>query len=108
MRGTRMREKEVEKYLIRKVSSLGGIAFKFVSPGMSGVPDRIVCYQGQSFFVELKAPGSKPRELQMAMAKRIRTTGMKVYCISNKEQVNDLIKVLPTGILPQESRYDRI
>lgn len=103
-----MLEKEVEKYLTKKVEGLGGIAFKFVSPGRSGVPDRLVCCQGKSFFVELKAPGSKPRMLQRVVAEQIRHTGQKVYCISDKSQVDDLIKVMQTGILPQESRYDTI
>lgn len=103
-----MLEKEVEKYLVRKVGALGGIAFKFVSPGKDGVPDRLVCHRGKAFFVELKAPKEKPRILQRLMAERIRQTGMKVYCISEKDQVDDLIRVMQTGILPQESRYDTI
>lgn len=32
-----MREKEIEKYLREEIKKLGGIAYKFTSPGNSGV-----------------------------------------------------------------------
>ena len=36
-------ESKVDKYLARIVDREGGQSLKFVSPGMAGVPDRIVC-----------------------------------------------------------------
>ena len=54
-----MLEKEVERYLCKQVKNrLGGMALKFVSPGMSGVPDRIILLPGARVcFVETTAPG---------------------------------------------------
>ena len=103
-----MIENQVEQYLIKKVSALGGKAWKFTSPGKAGVPDRLVLFKGNAFFIELKRPGGKPRALQKAVVKQIRQTGIKVYCISKKEQVDDLTNLLKLGILPEEVRYDRI
>lgn len=40
-----MLEKEIEKYLREEIKKLGGIAYKFVSPGQVGVPDRICLIQ---------------------------------------------------------------
>ena len=37
-----MIENDIEKYLVRRVKQMGGLALKFVSPSMAGVPDRIV------------------------------------------------------------------
>ena len=55
-----MRERDVERYLRERVKQLGGRAYKFVSPGNNGVPDRIVMLPGgKLFFVELKAPGKE-------------------------------------------------
>ncbi len=60
-----MREREIEEYLVRKTRELGGRAFKFVSPGCTGVPDRMVVLPGGRIgFLELKAPGEKPRREQ--------------------------------------------
>ena len=37
-----MTEKHVEQALTKAVRNRGGLALKFVSPGLSGVPDRII------------------------------------------------------------------
>ena len=103
-----MIESQVEQYLVRSLSSIQGLAWKFTSPGKAGVPDRLVLFKGHAFFVELKRPGGKPRALQKAIVKQIRHAGIKVYCISKKEQVDDLTNLLKLGILPEEARYDRI
>lgn len=51
-------ENRVEKKLCDGVKALGGRAYKFVSPGSSGVPDRVICLpDGRTIFAELKAPG---------------------------------------------------
>lgn len=52
-------EKEIEKYLVKKVKEHGGITYKFTSPTNAGVPDRLVVAQGCVFFVELKAPNGR-------------------------------------------------
>jgi len=35
-----VKESEIEARLVRGVKALGGVAYKFVSPGNVGVPDR--------------------------------------------------------------------
>lgn len=68
-----MREKTIEQKLVQAVKAKGGIAPKFVSPGFSGVPDRLILLpDGKCGFVEVKAPGEKPRPLQKS---RIRLCG---------------------------------
>lgn len=59
-----MQEKEIEQYLRKMVMKTGGMALKFVSPGIAGMPDRLILYpSGKLYFVELKAPGKEPRPL---------------------------------------------
>ena len=41
-----MLEKDIEKILVNEVKKLGGRAYKWVSPGNDGVPDRIVILPG--------------------------------------------------------------
>ena len=53
-----MTEKYIEQKLMAAVKDMGGIAFKFTTPGINGVPDRLVLLpHGKLVFVELKAPG---------------------------------------------------
>lgn len=55
-----MLESELERKICDFVKSLGGRAFKWVSPGEVGVPDRICIFPGAHvIFVELKRPGRK-------------------------------------------------
>lgn len=90
-----MRERLIESYLREQVKAAGGIAYKWTSPGNSGVPDRIVILPGgRALFVELKAPGGKPTKLQMVQHKRLRALGCDVRVIDSKEQVDEMLQEL--------------
>jgi hypothetical protein len=90
-----MKESEIEKHLREQVKAAGGRAYKFVSPGNNGVPDRIVLLPGGVLaFVELKAPGKKPTDLQLAQQNKIAKLGFKVYVMDSKEKVDEFIKRL--------------
>ena len=87
-----MKKRAIERYLANKVKQLGGKSFKFVSPGNAGVPDRIVIIPGgHIFFIELKAPGKKPRKLQVVIMNQLKKLGCNVLTIDSKEQVNRFI-----------------
>ena len=87
-----MRENEIETKLVKAVKARGGVCWKFVSPGTAGVPDRIVLMpSGRSAFVEVKAPGEKPRPLQSARIKLLRRLGFKVYILDGAEQIGGII-----------------
>lgn len=89
-----MRENVIESYLVKKVKEAGGRAYKFVSPGNAGVPDRLVLLPGGKIaFVELKAPGRKPTALQIVQQNRISNLGFEVYVIDNKKAVGQLIEL---------------
>lgn len=87
-----MRESLIERKLVTEVKKRGGMAVKFVSPGLDGVPDRLVFFQGGRFaFVELKAPGKTMRPLQQKRAKQLAALGFRVYCIDNKERIGGVL-----------------
>jgi len=87
-----MREKVIEHALVMATRSKGGIAPKFTSPGFDGMPDRLVLLPGGRMgFVELKAPGKKPRALQLARHRLLRRLGFKVHVI---DEINQIDKVL--------------
>ena len=83
-----MLESKIEKKLVSVVRKHGGRCLKFVSPGNAGVPDRIVMMpHGKIYFVELKAPGEKPRPLQIAIHEEFAAMGFKVEVIDTLEGV---------------------
>lgn len=87
-----MREKDIEQQFAREVKKCGGIAPKFVSPGFSGMPDRLVLFpNGLVGFVEVKAPGKKLRPLQTARHKLLMDLGFKVFVLDDMEQIGGII-----------------
>ena len=88
-----MKEKDVEVYLRDQVKAKGGKAFKFVSPGNDGVPDRMVCMPGGRIaFVELKAPGKKSTPLQCRRQEELRGLGFTVFAdIDSKAAVDNVL-----------------
>jgi hypothetical protein len=84
-----MRENAIEAYLRDRVKEIGGKAYKFVSPGNDGVPDRLVCLPGgRVIFVELKAPGKKPTELQVRQQSNLQRLGCWVMVLDSKMDVD--------------------
>ncbi len=88
-----MRESVIESYLRDEVKKAGGRAYKFISPGNNGVPDRLVCLPGGCVaFVETKAPGRKSTELQKVQQRRLRELGFRVYAeVDSREKVDVII-----------------
>ena len=93
-----MLEKSIEKKLADAVKKRGGLAPKFVSPGLDGMPDRIVLMPGGRLaFVEVKAPGKKPRPLQEARHKMLRELGYTVYTLDDKDQIGGILDEICTA-----------
>lgn len=89
-----MYESAFERKLCKYIKSIGGIAYKWVSPGISGVPDRIVILpKGQIIFIEVKRPGISEDEGLSIRQKKVRATleelGCTVWCISNVEDLKE-------------------
>jgi hypothetical protein len=87
-----MKEKIIEKYLVQRVKDLGGRAYKFTSPAHRGVADRVVCLpNGQTWFIELKAPDGRLSELQKIFASDMALMNQKYACLWSKEQIDGWI-----------------
>ncbi len=90
-----MREKEVEAALVKAAKKRNGVALKFVSPGLSGVPDRLVLLpDGKIGFIELKAPGKKMCLLQEKRKSQLERLGFLVFCLDNKEEVEVMLDAI--------------
>nr|DAO18330.1 MAG TPA: Nuclease [Caudoviricetes sp.] len=91
-----VREKTVEQKLVQAVRAKGGVCWKFTSPSTVGVPDRVVILPGGHIgFVEVKAPGEKPRPVQAIRIEQLRGLGATCLVlddISEVEAVCDAIQ----------------
>jgi len=88
-------ERDIEAHLVEGIKRLGGVAYKFTSPGRRSVPDRIcVLPGGRIVFVELKAPGKKPTAGQAREHRRLMDLGCAVWVCDTIEKVDKLLKPL--------------
>lgn len=88
-----MREKDVEAYLVKSVNASGGLCWKWTSPNLAGVPDRICIFpSGSVVFVEVKATGKKPRAMQTKRMLQLGAVKANVHWLDSPSQIDILIE----------------
>lgn len=88
-----MLERKLEMKFIKAINEMGGIAMKFTSPGMAGVPDRVVLLpDGKVFFAELKQPGETLRPLQIKRKRDFENLGQSVEVIDSLERIQEVVQ----------------
>lgn len=89
-----MLEKDIEKILVGEVKKLGGRAYKWVSPGNDGVPDRIVIFPNRPpIFVELKSETGRLSALQQVQIKRLRELGQAVFVVKGIDGLSQFFQL---------------
>ena len=83
-------EKDIEKKLRQMVERHGGLCLKWVCPGWSGVPDRIILLPGgRVMFAETKRPkGGKVSRLQDWWIDRLRRYGLPASVVWNESDID--------------------
>lgn len=103
--GGRLKERDIERHLVKRVKALGGEVRKVQWIGRRGAPDRLVMlpctcsyYRPDGMllsspvvWVELKAPGAAPQAHQMREHQRMREKGQHVVVLDSVEGVDDLL-----------------
>lgn len=85
-------EKSIEQYLVKRVREVGGRAYKFVSPGNQGVPDREAIFpSGQVVFTELKCETGRLSEPQKNQIKKLKALKQTVRVVYSKKEVDELV-----------------
>lgn len=91
-------EKQIEQKLVAEVRRRGRMALKFVSPSYSGMPDRLILLpDGKVAFVEVKAPGKKPRSLQVKRHATLRKLGFQVFVLDAASDIPVILKEVMEG-----------
>nr|DAO91533.1 MAG TPA: Nuclease [Caudoviricetes sp.] len=90
-----MEEQKIERRLKKEIELIGGKALKFVSPGVSGVPDRIILLPyGRVIFAELKATGKKLRPIQELRKKELEKLGFDYWIVDSYEEIDSLLNYI--------------
>lgn len=85
------RESDIESYLVEQVKKLGGEVRKVKWIGRHGAPDRLAMLPNRTVWIELKAPGIKPKPHQIREHERMRKMGQRVEVIDSFEQVDGVL-----------------
>lgn len=89
----KMKESQIEKFLVRKIKEGGGLCFKFISPGNPGVPDRIVITPtGKTIYVELKTETGQLTKMQKLQIEQIREKGADVRVLYGIDGVKAFLR----------------
>lgn len=98
-----MRESDIERRLTQGVKKMGGKAYKFVSPGNVGVPDRLVVLPGGAvLFVELKAPDGRLSPNQRLQMTELTRLGAHVFVLWSAEDVDAFLRTCRQRITGRE------
>lgn len=88
-------EAVIEAFLRESVKEIGGIAYKFVSPGRRYVPDRICVFPtGIILFVEVKASNGVLHKGQQRELTRLTDLGASATVVGSRDDVRDLIQAV--------------
>ncbi len=89
-----MNERTIEHQLKKAVEASGGLCWKLVCPGTSGVPDRICLMNSRAVFVELKAAGKQPRPIQQRRMNQLREQGFTALVVDSVDGIQEVLDAL--------------
>lgn len=84
-----------------RAGKFGCKVYKFRSPGNNGVPDRLIlCPNGITRYVELKAPGKTPTVLQEYVHREFSQLGHQVAVLDSFEAIEKwIVEQVNAGVL---------
>lgn len=86
-----MLEKQIEKYLVKRVTENNGLTFKWLST-VTGVPDRIVFLNNQVLLAELKTSDGKLSARQIFVFDQLGEQGFSVHVLRSYEDIEEFIR----------------
>ena len=85
-----IKERDIEKYLDKRIREEGGERRRVSWQGRRGAPDDIIFLRG-AYFVECKKPGGKLEPHQVRERARMRKRGVGVWVLDSFDKIDDFI-----------------
>ena len=94
-----MPEKQLESRLRKEIIKRGGKAYKFVSPGTKGIPDRAIYLPGgRHYLVETKYGRNGLSVHQQARLRELAAIGTKVWVIGDETALKEFLSFIDNEI----------
>ena len=87
-------EKDIEKKVCKYAEEKGFLVRKYNSPGVTGVPDRILFGHGGVFLIEFKKPEGRLSAAQRREIARIRDHGAVCFVVDSVEYGGKVIDIM--------------
>lgn len=81
----KLRESQIEGWAVQCARNLRYYVRKYKTPARRSAPDRIFAKHARVFFIEFKATGDVPSDLQAEEHRKMRLAGLTVYVVDSKE-----------------------
>lgn len=86
----KLRESQIEGWAKQIARNCGWWVRKFKTPARRSAPDDIFAKHGRVFFIEFKATGCVPSDLQDEEHRIMRAVGLTVYVVDSKQGFLDV------------------
>ena len=88
-----MTEAQIENRLEKMVRDRGGLCWKWISPNLPGVPDRIIITPtGRTIYVELKTEMGRLRNIQRYVVGEMQKRGADVRVLKGLDAVKQFVE----------------
>lgn len=92
-------ERTIERALVRECRRRGWLALKFTSPGLIGLPDRLVLLPGgQVVFLEVKQPGGRVSRQQQLWLERLTALGVPAHVVWSAEEAMEVLHEIASSV----------
>lgn len=89
-------EATLEAYFKKQAQKHNALQYKFLS-GITGVPDRILIYNGKTIFVELKAKDGVLSKRQKLVIQTMRNHGATVFVPFSCDDIDKIFDKINSG-----------
>lgn len=91
-RNTIQKEKDIQKDIIKYLNSLNNVYYVRVThSSKNGVPDLILCINGNFIAIEIKRLNGKVSQLQKLNIDKIKQANGKAYIVYTLQEVKDIV-----------------
>lgn len=87
-------EGKLVAYLVKRATAEGFRVRKLSYEGRRGAPDRLILAPGAAAFMEVKAPGEKPRPEQVRELAILNSAGLHACWVDSKEAIDSVLTEL--------------
>ena len=87
-------EGRLESMFAKKIKEMGGLCYKWIAPGHSGVPDRLVIIDGKIYPIEFKTYRGVLSPQQHKTIEEFEKRGVRIWVVYGEDGVENMINII--------------